>query len=67
VNKTTSDFNQSIPIATINILFSNPINLSNLHQPWLMNRTNSLTNLNVASEIFLASLQTNYTYVSIGK
>ncbi|CAF3834044.1 unnamed protein product [Rotaria magnacalcarata] len=62
VNKTTSDFNQSIPIATINILFSNPINLSNLHQPWLMNRTNSLTNLNVASEIFLTSLQTNYTY-----
>ncbi|CAM4887474.1 unnamed protein product [Rotaria socialis] len=62
VNKTTSDFNQSIPIATTNILFSNPINLSNLHQPWLMNRTNSLTNLNVASEIFLASLQPNYTY-----
>ncbi|CAF4091856.1 unnamed protein product, partial [Adineta steineri] len=62
-NKTSNDFNQSIPQTTINILFSNPINLTNLHQPWLMNRTDSLSNVNVALEIYFASLQTNYSYV----
>ncbi|UJR30912.1 hypothetical protein I4U23_018422 [Adineta vaga] len=61
-NKTSSDFTQSIPISTINILFSNAVNLSNLHQTWLMNRTASLSNLDVAVEIFFESIQTNSTY-----
>jgi hypothetical protein len=63
-NKTTSDFNQTIPIAIINILFSNPVNVTNLHQSWFMNRTNSLANIFVAAEIYYASLQTNYVYVN---
>ncbi|CAF3364219.1 unnamed protein product [Rotaria sp. Silwood2] len=61
-NITINDFNQSIPITIMTILFSNPVNVSNLHQPWFINRTNSLSNINVAAEIFFASLQTNYAY-----
>ncbi|CAF3444208.1 unnamed protein product [Rotaria sp. Silwood1] len=61
-NKTTKDFNQSIPETTLNILFKNPINLTNLHQPWLMHRTNSLSNIYVGGEIFLVSLQPDYAY-----
>ena len=62
--KTANDFNQSIPAVTISILFASPVNLSNLHQPWFMNRTDSLSNINVVVEIYLASLQPNYAYVS---
>ncbi|CAF1011818.1 unnamed protein product [Rotaria sordida] len=61
-NNTTKDFNQSIPATTLNILFTNPVNLSNLHQSWLINRTNSLSNTDVAIEIFIVSLQSNYVY-----
>jgi hypothetical protein len=66
-NITTSDFNQSIPLITINILFSSFVNLSNLHQSWFMNRTNSLSNIEVAAEIYIASIQSNYSYVSFEK
>ncbi|CAF2630332.1 unnamed protein product [Rotaria sp. Silwood2] len=61
-NKTAKDFSQSIPATTLNILFANLVNLSNLHQPWLMNRGNSLSNTEVGAEIFLVSLQSNYAY-----
>jgi hypothetical protein len=63
-NKTTSDFNQSIPSTTIDILFTNPVNLSNLHQSWLINRTNSLSNIQVAAEIYISSIVPGYSYVS---
>ncbi len=62
-----SDFNQSIPIITMNILFPSFVNLSNLHQSWFMNRTNSLSNIEVAAEIYIASIQSNYSYVSFEK
>lgn len=62
-NKTTNDFNRSIPTEIINILFSNPVHLSNLHQSWLMNKTQRvISNLNIAIEIYLASRQTNFSY-----
>ncbi len=64
-NETTADFNQSIPSSIIDSLFSNPVNLSNLHQPWFINRTNSLSNINVAAEIYLSSIETNFSYVSL--
>jgi hypothetical protein len=66
-NITMSDFNQSIPIITMNILFPSFVNLSNLHQSWFMNRTNSLSNIEVAAEIYIASIQSNYSYVSFEK
>ncbi|CAF0854184.1 unnamed protein product [Adineta ricciae] len=61
-NRTPSDFNQSIPVSIINSLFSNSVNLSNLHQKWFMNRTESVSNLFVAAEVYFASIQTDYTY-----
>ncbi len=62
-NKTTNDFNQSIPAEIITILFSNSVHLSNLHQSWFMNKTRaSISNLNVAIEIYLASIRTNFSY-----
>jgi hypothetical protein len=65
VNKTTDDFNQSIPTRIITILFTNPVNLSNLHQSWLINKTRkSSSNLMVAIEIYFASIQPNFTYVN---
>jgi hypothetical protein len=64
VNTTTISFNQSIPLATITLLFTNPVNLSNLHQPWFMNKTNSLSNILVAAEIYLVSIQANSSYVN---
>jgi hypothetical protein len=64
VNITTIDFNQSIPIELIDILFSNPVNLSNLHQPWFINQTNSLSNLEVAAQIYISLIIPNYSYVS---
>ena len=63
-NKTTNDFNQSIPIEIITILFANPVNLSNLHQSWLMKRTRrSVSNIQVATEIILVSNRANFSRV----
>jgi hypothetical protein len=63
-NRTTNDFNQTIPATTINILFSNPVNLTNLHQPWFMTGRGSLSNIFVAAQIYYASLQPSYPYVN---
>ncbi|CAF1395035.1 unnamed protein product [Rotaria sp. Silwood1] len=60
-NKIINNFNQSISIIILNILFTNPINLSNLHQSWLINTTNSLSNINVAAEIVFIPSQTDYS------
>ena len=63
-NQTTRNFNQTIPANTLTILFAKPVNLSNLHQPWLINRTNSLSNIEVASEIYRSILQPNSSIVN---
>lgn len=63
-NKTTSDFNQTIPANTLAILFAQPVNLSNLHQPWFINRTDSLSNIDVAAEIYLSMIRSNFSYVN---
>ncbi|CAF4578630.1 unnamed protein product [Rotaria socialis] len=58
-----NDFNQSIPNTIITALFENPINLTNLHQSWFLNQThNSLSNLAVAAQIYLTSMQTGLAY-----
>ena len=64
--KATNDFNQSIPTTIItSYLFTNPVNLSNLHQSWFMNKTkNTLSNLDIAAEIYSASIQSNFSYVN---
>lgn len=62
-NITTNIFNQSIPITIINILFSYPVNLTNLHQSWLVNRTRSLSNVDVAAEIYVSSVLPGYSVV----
>jgi hypothetical protein len=64
-NETTIDFNQTIPSIIITNLFFNPVNLSNLHQSWFINRTNSLSNINVATEIYLSSIQSSFSYVNM--
>ena len=65
VNKSKNDFNQTIPTTIINLLFDNPTNLSNLHQSWFMDKTeNSTSNFDVAVEIYLASMQRNFSYVN---
>ena len=64
VNRTTNNFNQSIPSSTVQSLFANPVNLANLHQSWLINRTNSLSPTNVALEIYLASTPLGIPYVN---
>ena len=64
-NITTNIFNQSIPITIINILFTNPVSLTNLHQSWLINRTTSLSNLNVAAEIYVSSVLPSYSLVCL--
>ena len=62
-NKTVDDFNQTVPTEVIDVLFSNPVNLTNLHQLWFMNRRRtSVSNINVAIEIYLASIRTNFSY-----
>ncbi|CAF0829832.1 unnamed protein product [Rotaria sordida] len=62
-NESMNDFNQTIPTVIITDLFANPISLSNLHQFWFMNKTqNSLSNLEVASEIYYVSRQRNFSY-----
>jgi len=64
-NKSANDFNRSIPSSIITSLFENPVNLSNLHQSWFMNKTRkSSSNLNVATEIYYAAVQRNFSYVS---
>ena len=64
-NKSTNDFNQSIPSIIIGLLFENPVNLSNLHQSWFMNKTQkSSSNLNVAIEIYYAAIRRNFSYVN---
>lgn len=62
-NKTANNFNQSIPISLITILFSNPVNLTNLHQPWFIGRSETLSNFDVAAEIYVASIVPFYSYV----
>lgn len=62
-NKSANDFSQTIPSTIIDNLFSSPVNLSNLHQSWLINRTNTLSNLDVIFEIYFVSIQSNYSYV----
>lgn len=62
-NRTTNNFNQSIPNSVLQSLFSNPVNLTNLHQPWFMNRTNSFSTFAVALEIGMNSIQPNLNYV----
>ena len=63
-NKTLNDFNQTIPAAIIKNLFDNAVNLSNLHQAWFMNKTVKYTsNINVAIEIYLASVRPKNFYV----
>ena len=60
-----NDFNQSIPSTIITLLFENPVNLSNLHQSWFMNKTQkSSSNLNVATEIYIAHIRRNFSYVN---
>ncbi|CAF4378814.1 unnamed protein product, partial [Adineta steineri] len=62
-NKSTNDFNQSIPTAIINTLFQNPVGLSNLHQSWFMNHTKrSESNLNILIQISYSRLQKNFSY-----
>ncbi|CAF1095920.1 unnamed protein product [Adineta ricciae] len=66
-NKTLNNFNQTIPTAIIKNLFENAVNLSNLHQRWFMNKTAKYTSdINVAIEIYLASVRPNnfYSYQS---
>lgn len=63
-NKTSRDFNQSIPDSILTILFATPVTLSNLHQPWFINRTNSPSNLDIATEIYLSSIRPNSSYVN---
>lgn len=59
------EFNQSIPNRIIVALFSNPVHLTNLHQRWFINQTNSLLpNLAVAAQIYFATLQNNFSYVN---
>lgn len=64
VNRTTNNFNQSIPSIIVQSLFANPVNLANLHQSWLINRTNTLSTTNVALEIFIAATPLGFNYVS---
>ena len=65
-NKTSGDFNQTIPAAILQDLFENPVNLSNLHQTWFMNKTQKYTsNIDVAIEIYLASVRPNNSYVDL--
>jgi hypothetical protein len=62
-NKTADDFDQSIPTEIINILFFNPVHLTNLHQLWFMNqRRQSASNTDVAIQIYFASRRTNFSY-----
>ncbi|CAM4819705.1 unnamed protein product [Rotaria magnacalcarata] len=61
--KDQNNFSQSIPNIIIKALFENPIDLANLHQSWFLNQThNSLSNLAVAAQIYLASIQTGFAY-----
>jgi hypothetical protein len=62
--KTSADFNQPIPNTIVQALFMNPVNLSNLHQPWLIDRAVSLPTAAVATEIVFVSLQQNFSYVN---
>lgn len=60
-----NDFNQSIPSRIIALLFENPVNLSNLHQLWFMNKTQKASSyLDVATEIYYAFIQRNFSYVN---
>ncbi|CAF1162270.1 unnamed protein product [Adineta steineri] len=62
-NKSTNDFNQSIPTTIINTLFQNPVGLSNLHQSWFMNHTKrSESNLNIIIQISYSRSQKNFSF-----
>lgn len=62
MNRTTNNFNETLPNSILNSIFSNSVNLVHLHQPWFINRTNSLSTIAVAMEIYFNSLRANSTY-----
>jgi hypothetical protein len=62
-NTTADDFNQTLPMNIAQALFINPVNLSNLHQSWFIERNNQLSTINVLTEIYLEYLQINTNYV----
>ncbi|CAF4288810.1 unnamed protein product, partial [Rotaria sp. Silwood2] len=54
-------WNGQIKVQIISLLFTNPVNLINLHQTWFMNGTKNCSSyLNLSMEIYFASIQKKF-------